>query len=488
MTETNDDIILRKINRLRNPQAKLRTVDLFAGAGGFSLGFHSASRYELLGAVEFNEPAQTTHRENFGRKSDFYSLFGNIKHTQPDQVVQEYLSQNPDENVESAVDVIIGGPPCQPFSLSGRAKLRQVAQDPDAFANDDRVTLYTRYLSWVARLRPLAFVMENVLGIGNHKGQNIPEEIAREVAPLGYTVRYALLNAAWYGVPQMRERMIIIGIHAALGVVPEFPPPTHHLELPIGYRTARKGTAPVRKPHPNWVKVEGVGAIPAVTVEDALKDLPSITYHLRDQRKIRGQRKFDTLSKYDPSAPLTDYARLMRGWTNFESQVGVYDHVMRHTPRDYKTFRSMKPGDQYPEARLIAQKRFDRILKLVHKRTGQLPDPKDPAFDMIHKLIVPPYDPNKYPNKWRKMESDQPARTLPAHLSKDTYSHIHYSSKQARMITVREAARLQSFPDGFVFPVSMIEAFRQIGNAVPPLMAKAIAEHLKAQITLGRDS
>ena len=87
---------------------------------------------------------------------------------------------------------------------------------------------------------------------------------------------------------------------------------------------------------------------------------------------------------------------------------------------------------------------------------------------------MPPYDPGKFPNKWRKMEADEPARTLMAHLGKDGYSHIHYDSAQARTISVREAARLQSFPDGFRFEGTMNPAFRQIGNAVPPLLAKAI--------------
>jgi DNA (cytosine-5)-methyltransferase 1 len=95
---------------------------------------------------------------------------------------------------------------------------------------------------------------------------------------------------------------------------------------------------------------------------------------------------------------------------------------------------------------------------------------------------VPPYDAGKFPNKWRKMEPDRPARTLLAHLGKDGYSHIHYDSQQARPISVREAARLQSFPDGFVFSGTMNPAFRQIGNAVPPLLSWRIALMLKAQI------
>ena len=92
--------------------------------------------------------------------------------------------------------------------------------------------------------------------------------------------------------------------------------------------------------------------------------------------------------------------------------------------------------------------------------------------------FVPPYDPSKFPNKWTKMNGDLPARTLMAHLGKDTYSHIHYDSAQARTITVCEAARLQSFPDGFHFSGTMNPAFRQIGNAVPPLLAYAVGRRI----------
>lgn len=104
------------------------------------------------------------------------------------------------------------------------------------------------------------------------------------------------------------------------------------------------------------------------------------------------------------------------------------------------------------------------------------------SYKALWDSIVPPYDVSKFPNKWRKMWRDQPARTLMAHLGKDSYSHIHYDSKQARTISVREAARLQSFPDGFRFSGTMNPAFKQIGNAVPPLMAKALADHMMQTI------
>ena len=100
--------------------------------------------------------------------------------------------------------------------------------------------------------------------------------------------------------------------------------------------------------------------------------------------------------------------------------------------------------------------------------------------------MIPPYDPGKFPNKWRKLEADLPSRTLMAHIGKDTYSHIHYDSQQARTISVREAARLQSFPDGFEFAGTMNPAFRQIGNAVPPLLSCALAKTIRRQLNKAR--
>ncbi len=156
------------------------------------------------------------------------------------------------------------------------------------------------------------------------------------------------------------------------------------------------------------------------------------------------------------------------------------DHVIRYLPRDYEIFRRMNPGNQYPEAYEHAKALFDERLAERRAR-GESLRKGGPAYDALLKETVPPYDPGKFPNKWRKMERDRPARTLMAHLGKDSYSHIHYDSDQARTISVREAARLQSFPDGFVFAGTMNPAFRQIGNAVP-LMAFALARQMKKSL------
>ena len=143
----------------------------------------------------------------------------------------------------------------------------------------------------------------------------------------------------------------------------------------------------------------------------------------------------------------------------------------------------MKHGEQYPAMYRRAIFRFiDLLLKRHREGRPLLPNTKD--WQEARASIVPPYDPHKFPNKWRKLEPDRPSCTLTAHLGKDTYSHIHYASNQARTISVREAARLQSFPDGFIFQGAMNAAFRQIGNAVPPLLANAIAAEIARALKL----
>jgi DNA (cytosine-5)-methyltransferase 1 len=135
----------------------------------------------------------------------------------------------------------------------------------------------------------------------------------------------------------------------------------------------------------------------------------------------------------------------------------------------------MKPDDQYPEAARLAREMFSEKLAQLQQR-DMAPAQGSFEFERLYRSIVPPYDDRKFPNKWRKLAQDRPSRTLMAHLGKDSYSHIHYDDTQARTISVREAARLQSFPDGFKFCGAMNAAFRQIGNAVPPLLALAIAK------------
>jgi DNA (cytosine-5)-methyltransferase 1 len=178
----------------------------------------------------------------------------------------------------------------------------------------------------------------------------------------------------------------------------------------------------------------------------------------------------------------------MRSWPGFESKGEVVDHVTRYlSSRDYRLFRLMRHGDDYPKAHALAEQLFKDALQ-SEARAGRALREGTKAWAEFRAEYVPPYDETKFPNKWRKMDPEEPARTLMAHLGKDTYSHIHYDSEQARVISVREAARLQSFPDGFVFKGTMNPAFRQIGNSVPPLLSFSIGRHLYAALGYNQDT
>jgi len=218
----------------------------------------------------------------------------------------------------------------------------------------------------------------------------------------------------------------------------------------------------------------------AVTAQEAIGDLPRIVGHLNGTIK-RGTRHLDQVISYPSGVRLSSFAKAMRGWKGFRETRGVKDHVIRCTPRDYRLFRDMRPGDQYPQAHHLAQLELEKKLAMLQAKGVPIKQ-YSPEYYLLVEETIPPYDPAKFPNKWRKMEANLPARTLMAHLGKDSYSHIHYDDSQARTISVREAARLQSFPDGFIFCGTMNPAFRQIGNAVPPLLARAVARSIKKQI------
>ena len=198
----------------------------------------------------------------------------------------------------------------------------------------------------------------------------------------------------------------------------------------------------------------------------------------------RGARRFTDMIPYRQDVAPSAYAQRMREWEGFESQGGIADHVIRSLPRDYKIFRRMNPGDEYPAAYRHAEMLFEEHLAALNAK-GQAPVNGSAAWTAERAKFVPPYDPGKFPNKWWKLRKDGPVRTIMAHIGKDSYSHIHYEDEQARTISVREAARLHSFPDGFVFEGTMNPAFRQIGNAVPPLMSKALATVLYQALEAG---
>jgi DNA (cytosine-5)-methyltransferase 1 len=471
-------MLRRKLSRIQ-AGGKPRVLDLFAGCGGLSLGFQSAG-FEIRAAIESDSDAAASHGQNFYGGSSAHSKAQDIRRIHPDDLAAE-LELGP---AALAFDVIVGGPPCQAFARVGRPKLREIDEHPEAFRHDPRAQLYHEYLRYVDELEPLAVLIENVPDSLNHGGQNIAEEICEVLEKKGYVCGYTLLNAAFYGVPQMRERMFLIAYRKEVAQKVNFPEPTHWLVLPSGYEGSRgfalKLLNGLFAAAHAYVEPPSAKPVlrPAVTAEEALGDLPPIYARERlaagDLR--RGARRFDQPPiPYDRRRKVSAYAQLMRSWPGFEAPAdGLRDHVIRYLPRDYELFARLDPGNQYPQAQHHALMIFaERLAKL--RRRGEALEDGSFEYNRLRESIVPPYDASKFPNKWRKMWRDQPARTLMAHLGKDGYSHIHYDSDQARTISVREAARLQSFPDGFRFCGTMNPAFRQIGNAVPPLMAKALA-------------
>ena len=475
--------IRHKIHRL-DTAAPLTVLDLFAGCGGLSLGFQRAG-CRIMGGIELDPKAVNTLDMNFAsrattRAAGSHLIPSDITMVPPDAFHREMI---PQLNPSTAIDVIIGGPPCQAFARIGRAKLREIMQHPKAFLEDIRASLYLNFLEYVEFFSPLAVVMENVQDIMNFGGTNVAEEIASSLEDLGYVARYTVLNSVHYGVPQMRQRFFLLAFNTELGVEPSFPAPTNSHRLPPGYENAfqvalstidiftyqKAKFVPPPQPYPS--------SPPAVTAEEALRDLPPLTAHLNGSAQ-RGARAFDTLIPYRSDVTPSPFALQMRTWPGFESDQGVRDHVTRHLPRDYKIFARMHPGDQYPQAYRLANEMLKEALDAMASKRGRPVPVRSAQYKRLKKEYLPPYDPDKFPNKWRKMEADAPTRTLTAHIGKDTYSHIHYDSAQARVISVREAARLQSFPDGFVFAGPMNDAFRQIGNAVPPLLSYAVAKQI----------
>lgn len=469
-----DAATMAKLERLARGE-KPRVLDMFSGAGGISLGFHKAG-FRIDGALEIDALAALTHATNF-HPSDI-ALHGrprDMTKVEPDEIVAELGLGD----VPTAIDVLVGGPPCQAYARVGRAKLREVYEHPQAFRVDPRGNLFLRYLAFVRELRPLALLMENVPDILHYGHHNVVEEMVEALDVLGYDARYSLINTAFHGTPQMRDRVFLVAYRKELQAKVRFPRATHHMRLPPGYA----GTRAVALRYVDLLG--GAGYVQAdlgdeslpfpVTAEEAIGDLPSI----KGTSVTRGARRFSRESwvSYRNTNEISPYQELMRQWPGFESDGGVMDHAIRYLPRDHMIFAEMRQGAEYPEAHATAVKIAEREAALKGIRKGTR------AYEALHASIVPPYDVTKFPNRWWKLRPDFPVRTLMAHIGKDTYSHIHYDREQARTISVREAARLQGFPDGFVFSGTMNPAFRQVGNAVPPLMANAIAAIIHETLT-----
>ena len=436
-----DELVCRKLSRIQGGAA-IRYMDMFAGCGGISLGFLTAG-FTPVASVENDPWAVLSHGANFGPRSaggdrPAHHVPRDAVIETPDSVFDDLKLDGP---TDDQIDVLVGGPPCQAFARVGRAKLREQARRREddtadqAFLVDGRVSLWQRYVAFIRATKPVALLMENVPDILNHGGTNVAELVSKCLADEGYDVAYTLLNAAWYGVPQMRERMILVGFHRATGIKPRFPTPTHHVDLPPGYAGMKNAARRVLKDqgsdHHRWIADPPQSATPATTAREALADLPPLYAQdlLRRGAIRRGVKDPSEPVDYTANEPTTPYARLMRDWVGFAT-AATTGHVFRYLPRDYKIFAEIQPGWEYPEVHAHVERKIAAWLA-DRKGRGLPTDARDPDVSSFVAAWRIPYDPHKFPNKWWKLHADRPVRTLLAHLGKDSYSHIHFDADQA---------------------------------------------------------
>lgn len=345
----------------------MNVIDLFSGCGGLSKGFMDAGFDVLLG-IDNNQPALDTFEKNH---NGAVALNADLSNPDTFKKIEETIGSK-------EIDVIVAGPPCQGFSLSG----------PRNF-DDERNKLYLAVFETVKRFKPKAFVIENVPGMATLYNGQIKDEILRRFKKLGYNVDCKILCAADYGVPQIRKRLVFIGIQKKLGN-PTFPKETFSSE-------------------------------DYVTCRQAISDLPALVNDLGTE-----------ISRYE-SEPLSDYQKLMR-----KNATLLYNHVAaNHTQMVKDTIALVPEGGNYKD---------------LPKGVGES---------------------RKFNEAWTRYDGNKPSRTI------DTGHRNHFHYEYNRVPTVRENARLQSFPDDFVFCGNKTQQFRQVGNAVPPLLGQAIANIVK---------
>lgn len=393
----------------------INTIDLFAGCGGLCEGFEQSGLYKTLACVEwekapcenlakhlkdkwgYEEASQMVLRFDIQRTEELFEGWSDLKFGD---------NQGLDKLIEGKqVDLIIGGPPCQAYSIAGRVR------DEHGMKNDYRNFLFESYIKVVNHYKPKAFVFENVPGILSARptGEPIIDIIKRTFDEAGYVVvpdlRDAVVDFSEYGVPQNRSRIIILGLkkeiynEKAETLLHDF----YTLILPK-YKVSKKRT-----------------------VREAIGDLPGL--YPTQEYKIGNKRYSHSFDK-----------------------ISIKNHEPRwHSERDQKTFALL--AEDIESGRNLYTS-IDSLKKLYTEITG-------------HKSNV---------HKYHVIRWDEPSNLIPAHLYKDGLRHIHPDAKQARSITVREAARLQGFPDDYEFIGTNADAYKMIGNAVPPVFSKILAK------------
>lgn len=349
----------------------MNAIDLFAGCGGLSKGFMDAG-YNIIVGVDNDQAALNTFARNHN----------GAKTLNADLSKQETFDEIVQIAGDRSIDVIIAGPPCQGFSLTG----------PRNF-DDPRNKLYLAVLEMVRQYQPKGFIIENVPGMATMYEGQVKEEVLRRFKKMGYNVECKILCAADYGVPQMRKRLVFMGVRANIGM-PRFPDP---VLTPESY----------------------------VTCRDALSDLPSREHELGIDEDVY------------TCEPQTDYQRLMRGDCTV-----LRNHIA------------------------TAHKQFVKDTIALVPEGGNWRDLPEGVGES-----------RKFHEAWTRYDGDKPSRTI------DTGHRNHFHYKYNRVPTIRENARLQSFPDDFVFTGTKTQQNRQVGNAVPPLLGYHLGNALKKIIT-----
>lgn len=399
-------------------KTKIRSIDLFAGCGGLMDGFEQSGAFDTIAAVEW-EKVPCKNLENRLREKWQYQdaeervLRFDIQRTEELfkgwENDQEYGSSvGLDQLIENArgIDVVIGGPPCQAYSIAGRVR------DEFGMKNDYRNYLFESYIKVLERYKPKAFIFENVPGILSAKPGDRPiiDIIQESFDEVGYlllpNLSEAIIDFTDYGVPQNRKRIIIFGVRKDIfgdkssDVIRYF-----YTEALPKYKTEKKRT-----------------------VFEAIGDLPKL-YPMSEDVKVNGARTRHSLPECD-----------------------VPNHVARwQSDRDVGIFKLLTEDIESGRNQYTS---IDALKQLYTEMTGK----------------------NSNVHKYHVIRWDEPSNLIPAHLYKDGLRHIHPDSAQQRTITVREAARLQTFSDDYVFEGSNMELYKMIGNAVPPLFAKCCAE------------
>ncbi len=324
------------------------------------------------------------------------------------------------------VDVIVGGPPCQGFS---NARRRDGSNHGHRTKEDPRRWLYRAFLDYVDYFRPRVFVMENVRGIRTAAGGEFYTRMHAEARSLGYRVHGIEIRAWQYGVPQKRIRQLIIGarLELPLFVARRFLPPTHGEPMPGA------GTTDLQPPVTLW---EAIGDLPPLAAGEGAEELDYDLPRRRAHLARYGDRYLEQVLEIHRAARLTA-------------------HTARpHSARDLRDFARLREGETSAAA----------------MRRGVL-------FEW-------PYSKEHFKDRYTRQPRDGLCSTIVAHLARDGLMFIHPT--QNRTLTPREAARVQSFPDWFQFPVARTHQFRLIGNAVPPLVSKAVGRAVRRFLTAAK--